>query len=71
MMHAIRPRCECPDGYTGEDCATRIDYCESSPCLNNGNCINEIRNYTCDCPMLFAGRDCEIGKLRFQYRHNV
>ncbi|EFN77937.1 Sushi, von Willebrand factor type A, EGF and pentraxin domain-containing protein 1 [Harpegnathos saltator] len=52
-------RCECPDGYTGEDCTTKTNHCESSPCLNNGNCINYIFNYTCDCPVLFTGRNCE------------
>ncbi|EFN68310.1 Sushi, von Willebrand factor type A, EGF and pentraxin domain-containing protein 1 [Camponotus floridanus] len=64
-------RCECPDGYTGEDCATRINYCERSPCLNNGNCINQMRNYTCSCPMLFTGRNCETGKLKLEYRKKL
>ncbi|KAM0734376.1 Sushi, von Willebrand factor type A, EGF and pentraxin domain-containing protein 1 [Formica fusca] len=62
-------RCECPDGYTGEDCAIRIDYCESSPCLNNGNCINQMHNYTCDCPMLFTGSNCETELLSNYVMH--
>ncbi|XP_011871381.1 PREDICTED: sushi, von Willebrand factor type A, EGF and pentraxin domain-containing protein 1-like [Vollenhovia emeryi] len=52
-------RCECPDGYTGEDCATKIDRCESSPCLNDGRCISRVRDYICECPVPFTGRDCE------------
>lgn len=68
--HTQSIRCECPDGYTGEDCATRINYCENSPCLNNGNCINQMYNYTCNCPMLFTGRNCETGKLKLEYRKN-
>ncbi|XP_012529984.1 sushi, von Willebrand factor type A, EGF and pentraxin domain-containing protein 1 isoform X2 [Monomorium pharaonis] len=52
-------RCECPDGYTGEDCATKINRCESSPCLNNGRCISRVHDYICECPVPFTGRDCE------------
>ncbi|RLU26420.1 hypothetical protein DMN91_000214 [Ooceraea biroi] len=53
-------RCECPEGYKGEDCAAKINYCDSSPCLNNGNCINHVHNYTCDCHIPFTGRNCEV-----------
>ncbi|XP_071636943.1 sushi, von Willebrand factor type A, EGF and pentraxin domain-containing protein 1 [Temnothorax longispinosus] len=52
-------RCDCPDGYTGEDCATKIDRCESSPCLNNGRCISHVHDYVCECPVPFTGHDCE------------
>nr|XP_031840166.1 sushi, von Willebrand factor type A, EGF and pentraxin domain-containing protein 1-like isoform X1 [Nomia melanderi] len=52
-------RCECNDGYTGEDCSTRVDHCSSLPCRNNGKCFNEISNYTCACPVPFTGRNCE------------
>ena len=30
--------CHCEDGYTGRDCGSNIDECQSSPCLN-GNII--------------------------------
>ncbi|KAG5311324.1 SVEP1 protein, partial [Acromyrmex insinuator] len=53
-------RCECPEGYTGEDCATKINHCEYLPCLNNGHCINFVHDYLCECPIPFTGRDCEI-----------
>ncbi|XP_032687514.1 sushi, von Willebrand factor type A, EGF and pentraxin domain-containing protein 1-like isoform X2 [Odontomachus brunneus] len=52
-------RCECPEGYTGENCTTKIDHCESSPCLNNGKCISHVHNYICECSVPFTGRNCE------------
>ena len=36
--------------------------CESSPCLNNGNCIDRINAFNCSCPPGFAGNRCEIGQ---------
>ncbi|XP_076380505.1 sushi, von Willebrand factor type A, EGF and pentraxin domain-containing protein 1 isoform X1 [Megalopta genalis] len=52
-------RCQCNDGYTGENCTTRIDHCGSLPCRNNGTCSNGIYNYTCTCPIPFTGGNCE------------
>ncbi|XP_043472287.1 sushi, von Willebrand factor type A, EGF and pentraxin domain-containing protein 1-like isoform X2 [Leptopilina heterotoma] len=52
-------RCECPDGYTGKDCLTRINYCNQMPCKNGGKCISTPLNYTCQCPQIFTGPNCE------------
>nr|XP_034194420.1 sushi, von Willebrand factor type A, EGF and pentraxin domain-containing protein 1-like [Osmia lignaria] len=52
-------RCECIDGYIGENCTTRIDHCKNDPCLNNGKCVNGVFNYTCVCSVPFTGRHCE------------
>ena len=35
--------------------------CESSPCLNNGNCTDRINAFNCSCSPGFAGNRCEIG----------
>ncbi|XP_067946047.1 uncharacterized protein [Watersipora subatra] len=37
-----------------------VDDCASTPCQNNGTCINHIGRYRCECPELFAGRECHI-----------
>lgn len=30
--------CLCKNGYIGQDCKIKISPCQTSPCLNNGNC---------------------------------
>ena len=39
-----------------------IDECESSPCKNNGSCVDGIGSYTCVCSQGYTGEECEIGK---------
>ncbi|XP_076634348.1 sushi, von Willebrand factor type A, EGF and pentraxin domain-containing protein 1 [Colletes latitarsis] len=52
-------RCECIDGYAGENCSIIVNHCRSLPCRNNGKCLDRITNYTCICPAPFKGRNCE------------
>lgn len=52
-------KCQCPVGYHGDDCLTRINHCRNSPCQNDGVCINNLSNYTCECSNLFDGFNCE------------
>lgn len=52
--------CICPPGWTGLLCEVFIDTCDSSPCLNGGNCTRGLNNYTCDCSgLFFEGDNCE------------
>lgn len=41
------------------------DQCESSPCQNEGKCIDGLKEYTCSCLNGFEGKNCEFfaGKL--------
>ncbi|XP_016049953.2 coagulation factor X isoform X2 [Erinaceus europaeus] len=36
------------------------DQCESSPCLNQGQCHDGLGVYSCTCPEGFEGRNCEL-----------
>ncbi|CAH0560178.1 unnamed protein product [Brassicogethes aeneus] len=56
----VKFRCLCPDGYTGENCTEKIDYCSENPCKNNGTCISETYTNTCECNKLFYGKFCEF-----------
>ncbi|XP_053376814.1 delta-like protein C [Mercenaria mercenaria] len=42
------------DSESGE-----LDRCNTSPCKNNGTCVEGADNYTCSCTDGFRGRNCE------------
>ena len=35
-----------------------INECESSPCLNNGTCTDQVNGFNCTCPPGFVGNRC-------------
>ena len=40
-------------------CFSDIDDCAESPCLNEGECVDEVTSYQCECKPGFEGKNCE------------
>src|SRR5690606_38406446 len=56
---AVNYKCECKPGFTGSRCETNVNECASSPCLNNGTCVDAVNAYTCQCSINFSGLRCD------------
>lgn len=39
----------------GPNCQTNVNECASSPCLNQGTCIDDVAGYTCNCLLPYTG----------------
>ncbi|KHJ79970.1 EGF-like domain protein [Oesophagostomum dentatum] len=53
-------RCECPEGFTGENCA-EVDMCVNNACAKNSTCRNgPSGTYVCECKENTVGTYCEF-----------
>lgn len=53
--------CICGPGWLGENCATKINYCQNITCQNKGVCRSLFQDYQCECSSVdYSGRHCEI-----------
>ncbi|KRT83956.1 EGF-like domain containing protein [Oryctes borbonicus] len=52
-------KCQCPPGYTADDCSINIDECVDNKCKNNATCIDEVAKYSCNCSVGYSGEFCE------------
>ncbi|XP_036061964.1 protein delta homolog 1 isoform X1 [Onychomys torridus] len=53
-------QCFCKDGWEGKFCNIDMRACTSTPCANNGTCVDlEKGQYECSCAPGFSGKDCQ------------
>ena len=43
-----------------------IDECDSNPCQNDGQCVDGVNSYTCECSSGYSGINCEISECVFE-----
>lgn len=46
---------------SGSLCEAEVNECISSPCLNEGMCVDEVNKFTCSCAAGFTGYWTETG----------
>ncbi|CAH4038670.1 unnamed protein product [Pieris brassicae] len=72
-LNADSTYCTCPSGFSGQYCEYRVPLssqrqplnnpCAALPCRNGGTCKSDFSarmNYTCDCPLGYAGQGCQM-----------
>ena len=47
--------CSCKDK---SDCTTETNNCSPNPCQNNGTCVDDGVNFSCNCAPGFTGEKC-------------
>ncbi|KAL1514177.1 hypothetical protein ABEB36_003476 [Hypothenemus hampei] len=58
-LSPVEYKCVCLPIFTGKNCETTVDLCESRPCQNDGICKYNSTGFTCDCPLGSGGKTCE------------
>ena len=58
--------CQCPVGYSGENCSVDIDDCAGIECRGNSTCVDGVDSFTCVCNLGFEGENC-TGEIKFKH----
>ncbi|MEQ2205457.1 hypothetical protein XENOCAPTIV_030260 [Xenoophorus captivus] len=53
----------CLEGWSGPDCNTDANECDSKPCVNANSCRNLIGGYFCECLPGWTGQNCDTKEL--------
>jgi len=53
-------QCTCTFGWSGENCFDNIQECDSNPCANGGECVDDVADYACNCLPGYSGDNCEV-----------
>ena len=48
-----------------------IDECDSNPCQNDGQCVDGVNSYTCECTSGYSGDNCDTSEYLFEERNTV
>ena len=53
--------CACEERWTGRFCDTPMVPCDSFPCENSSQCIDDIvsYDYQCECQLTYVGKNCQ------------
>ncbi|XP_063811014.1 cadherin EGF LAG seven-pass G-type receptor 2-like isoform X2 [Pseudophryne corroboree] len=48
---------------TAPGCPAKKNQCEGKKCQHGGTCVNRWDGYSCECPLGYGGKDCELDML--------
>ena len=51
--------CDCDPDFTGMECEVNIDDCVGVNCSGNGQCVDEINSFSCNCNDSYTGPLCD------------
>ena len=55
---------QCILGFTGPNCDVNIDDCVGVNCSGNGQCVDGVNSFTCDCMTGYGGTLCSEGIMQ-------